>query len=120
MIRGEVDHNQVPIIQLKIAGQSWPTLVDTGFNGDLELPMALWGRLPARYFDRTISSLASGVEVEEDLFIVEVPFDGQVVQAEASFVHTELILLGGGLLGAHRLEVNYPDRTVLLERVQSA
>lgn len=37
---GTVTDDGVPIIMLPVAGQMWPGIIDTGFNGDLELPRA--------------------------------------------------------------------------------
>lgn len=39
MITGRVSNEGVPIIQLAVAGKTWSAVIDTGFNGDLELPV---------------------------------------------------------------------------------
>ena len=67
MIAGIVTSEDVPIIQLTIAGQTWPTVIDTGFNGDLELPAILRPLLNARYLYRTRSLLGAGQIVDEDV-----------------------------------------------------
>ena len=36
MIVGTVSADGVPTITLSVAGQDWPAVIDTGFNGDLE------------------------------------------------------------------------------------
>ncbi len=41
MICGVVEAGGAPVIYLSLAGQSWRAIIDTGFNGDLELPYAL-------------------------------------------------------------------------------
>jgi hypothetical protein len=61
--------------------------------------------------------LAAGQIIEEPTYIVEFPFDGQVYLAEATFADHDEILIGGHLLREHCLEINYPARTVRLERV---
>ncbi len=38
MIRGTVSADGVPTITVSIASQDWIAIIDTGFNGDLELP----------------------------------------------------------------------------------
>lgn len=38
MIQGTVSDNGVPTITLPIDSQNWRAIIDTGFNGDLELP----------------------------------------------------------------------------------
>jgi hypothetical protein len=45
LIRGQVDLDGVPRIHLKIGAGTWPAMIDTGFNGDLELPAQLAGTL---------------------------------------------------------------------------
>lgn len=116
MILGTVSAAGVPTITLSIAGQDWPAIVDTGFNGDLELPDALRDVLNARYVGRVTSALAGGQSVAEDVYLVEFPFDGQTVQAEATFVSDSHILIGTHLLREYSLQINFVSKTVQLER----
>ena len=64
MIRGTVSADSVPTITLSIAGQDWTGIIDTGFNGDLELPKVLRNALNSRYVGRVISALAGGQMIE--------------------------------------------------------
>ena len=57
-----------------------------------------------------------GQSVEEDVYLVDFPFEGQVVQAEATFVSGSRILLGTRLLREYSLQINFVSRTVHLER----
>ena len=41
MIQGVVSPTGVPTILLSIADEEWAATIDTGFNGDLELPEVL-------------------------------------------------------------------------------
>ncbi len=66
MIRGIVSTRGLPVIVLRVAGSNWPATVDTGFNGDLELPMELRARIRACYSGHVRSRLANGQYVEED------------------------------------------------------
>ena len=118
MLHGEVTDADVPLLHLEIAGRTWPAMVDTGFNGGLELPEELFGKLPSRYLERIRSLLASGHVAEEDAYLVEFPFDGMTAVVEATFAKTDYVLLGTKLLANHRLDIHFPDRTVLLERVR--
>jgi predicted aspartyl protease len=72
VIRGAVSADGVPMIILSIAGQDWPAIIDTGFNGDLELPNDLRDVFNARYVGRVISALAGGQSVQEDVYLVEI------------------------------------------------
>jgi predicted aspartyl protease len=117
MIAGTVTNEDVPVIQLAVAGQAWSAVIDTGFNGDLELPASLRTMLNARYLYRTRSLLGAGQIVDEDTYCVDFPLDGQTLVAEATFVSGSEILMGTHLLRQYRLDINFPARTVLLERV---
>ena len=116
MIFGVVSVQGLPIIILPIAGQNWSATIDTGFNGDLELPDALREPLNTQFVGRATASLAGGQSVEEDLYLVDFPFDGRIVQAEATFVSGSRILIGTRLLREYSLQINFVSRTVQLER----
>ena len=119
MIQGSVSSGGAPIITLSIGGRAWVAVIDTGFNGDLELPEELRGPLKSRYVGRLTSALAGGQTIEEDVYRVSFPFDGQIVQAEATFVLDGQILVGTHLLRDYRLAVDFVRKTVELERVET-
>lgn len=101
-----------------MGGTDWTGVVDTGFNGDLELPSSLKAVVNAQFLCRIRSLLAAGQTIEEDNFLVEIPFDGSIVTAEATFTETNEILIGTGLLRRYRLEIDFPKVTLRLEKVQ--
>jgi predicted aspartyl protease len=115
VIAGTVGTDGVPIIPIPIGGQVWRAVIDTGFNGDLELPEALRSILDARFIGRTRFLLAAGQTAVEDTFLVNFPFDGETVLAEATFSPASEILMGTGMLKRHRLQIHFPNRTVTLE-----
>lgn len=117
MVTGIVTDDGTPVIEFEILGRSWPAIVDTGFNGYLELPDVLRSSLRAKFLFETQFVLAAGQTVVEELYEVEVSFDGSTTIAEATFVPGSEILLGTAMLRRHRLEINFQARTVLLERV---
>jgi predicted aspartyl protease len=116
VILGTVSADGVPTITLSIAGQDWPAIIDTGFNGDVELPQGLRTALTARYVGRVTSALAGGQIIEEDVYLVELPFDGQIIQAEATFVPDSQILIGTHLLREYQLQIDFAQKSVQLER----
>ena len=115
MISGVVSSDGTPTIEVMVADSRWTAVIDTGFNGDLELPVQLKPQLKVRPAGQVMSFLAGGQTISEDSFAVEFPFDGQLVEAEASFVESEEILLGTRLLREYRLTVDFPQWTVTLE-----
>ena len=121
MIQGVVSQQGVPTIRLPIANQEWPATIDTGFNGDLELPEALRASIDiVDYLGPTKFALAGGQTLVETVYLVEFPFDGEVIRARATFAPDSQILLGTHLLRDYRLQVNFVTRTVELERVSTA
>jgi predicted aspartyl protease len=116
VIVGTVNDAGIPTIALTVAGLTWSATIDTGFNGDLELPTLLRPFVNARFIGHVLSLLAGGQSVEEDTYRVDFPFDGQTVVAQATFVPGGEILIGTHFLRGYRLEINFVERTVLLER----
>lgn len=116
MIVGTVSGDGVPTITLSVAGQDWPAVIDTGFNGDLELPEALRDVLDVRYVGRVTSELAGGQRIEEDVYIVELPFDDHLIRAEATFVPGSSILIGTHLIREYLLRIDFVHQSVQLTR----
>ena len=108
MMYGTVSDIGVPTIMIPIAGQEWSATIDTGFNGDLD----------PQYVGRVTSSLAGGQTIEEDVYLVDFPFDSQIIQARATFVVDGDILIGTRLLQEYRLQIDFVRRTVLLEKAR--
>jgi predicted aspartyl protease len=115
MIQGTVSTDGVPTVSLTVAGRIWPATVDTGFNGDLEMPDELRSFVNARFIAPTEWVLASGQRSVEDTYEVEFPFDGSLLAAEATFVAGESILIGTGMMAQYRLTIDFVQSTVLLE-----
>jgi predicted aspartyl protease len=116
VIQGQVNAIGQPVIVLPVAGQDWEALIDTGFNGALQLPQALFSHLNPLYLGQVRSFLAGGQTVYEHEFLVVFPFDGRLIPVEVTFVPDPQILLGTELLREYRLKIDFPARTVLLER----
>jgi predicted aspartyl protease len=116
LIEGTVDEDGVPLILLAIGDQTQSMIIDTGFNGDLELPEILRSAVNPRFMGRVLSLLAGGQSVKEDLFAVTIPFDGRVIEAQATFSPELLGLIGTHLLEDYRLEIDFVGKTLILSR----
>jgi predicted aspartyl protease len=116
VITGRVSEDGVPTIMLEVEGQEVPAIIDTGFNGDLELPEALRRKLHDQPAGRLRSALAAGRVVEEDAYSVEFPFDGRTYHAIATFTSDPQILIGTNLLRQHVLQVRFASNGASLER----
>jgi predicted aspartyl protease len=118
VIHGIVTDDDEPMVELAIGGRVWDALVDSGFNGDLELPDALRPHVNPRWKGPAHSRLAGGTQVVDACFEVDVPFGARLVQAVAIFVPGEEITIGTRILRDWRLTIDFAARTVLLERVR--
>ncbi len=116
MIDGIVTDDGAPAIGVQIGNQRWQAIIDTGFNGKLELPERLRSHVNARFIGRATSLLAANQRIEEDVFLVDFPFDGRTVRAQATFVDGDEIQIGTGLLGDYRLQIDFPARTVAIDK----
>jgi predicted aspartyl protease len=58
VIEGQVDREGVPVITIEIGGTLQRAVIDTGFNGNLELPVKLKPAVNARFIRS--HSLAAG------------------------------------------------------------
>lgn len=116
-MNGEVDLRGTPILRLSLGGQHWVAVLDTGFDGFVLLPDSLRDVFPGRFRGETEVTLGGGQVVREDLFMIDFPFDGQLLAVDASFAPIEEILIGTGLLQDYRLEINFVTRSVVLEKV---
>lgn len=71
-----VTSNGELVIILSVAGRDWPATVDAGFNDDLQLPRSCQNALSAILDSRQAWRFANQPEVEEDLYLVRIPFGG--------------------------------------------
>ncbi len=116
MIQGTVSDIGVPTITLSVAGQEWAATIDTGFNGDLELPETLREALNPQFIGEVTSVLAGGQTLKEELYRVNFLFDSEMIPAEATFVADSNILIGTRLLRKYRLQIDFVRQTVILEK----
>ena len=115
MIRGSVTDERVPVIELLVDGKVWRAVIDTGFNGYLELPESLRAAVKAQFIGYLESALAAGQTIVEENYIVEFPFDGESLEVEATFAPGNDILIGTSLLRNHRLEIDFRERFVVID-----
>jgi len=115
-MQGVVSPRGLPTVLLHDGGISLPATVDTGFKGDLELPLVLRDQVPGRWIGRIRSRLADGRVIEEDNFGLELTFDGEAVRAQATFAPVKHALIGTRLLRRHRLEIEFRSGSVLLQK----
>lgn len=107
MISGFVDDVGVPMIPLRIADTDLMGIVDSGFNGDLELLERLYEETLFRFQGTFESQLAGGQVITEDWYLVELEFVGDWVEAMTTFAPSETALIGTRLMQEHRLQIDF-------------
>ena len=105
------------MIEVEAGNRCWQAIIDTGFNGELELPEQLQSHLNAMFVGRATSLLAANQRIEEDVYLVDFPFDGRMVRVQATFVAGAEILIGTRMLRDYRLQIDFPARTVAIDKV---
>jgi predicted aspartyl protease len=115
---GEVSADGEPIVRLQVAGTNWIGVIDTGFNGHLDLPLALKPHVNAVFYADQDSILADGSIIKDAIYEFDFPFDGHMVRVYASFSPVTENLIGTALLADYRLEIDFPADTVELTRLQ--
>ena len=116
MIEGIFTEDGVPAIAAEVGSERWQAIIDTGFNGELELSERLRSLVSAQFVGRVTSLLAANQRIEEDVYLVDFPFDGRTVRAQATFVGGDEILIGTRMLRDCRLQIDFPARTVAIEK----
>jgi predicted aspartyl protease len=84
LIIGRVSEDGVPVITLEVEGEDWPAIIDTGFNGDLELPKALRGKLndqPAGRLIAVTNRQPQATEVTVTVDLKALGLEGKAVTA---------------------------------------
>jgi clan AA aspartic protease len=115
LIDGIITDDGVPAIDVEVGSQHWQAVIDTGFNGELELPERLQSHVNAQFVGRATSLLAANQRIEEDVFLVDFPFDGRMVRVQATFADGDEPLIGTGMLRDYRLQIDFPARIVAIE-----
>lgn len=116
MIEGIVTADGVPAIEVEVGSKRWQAILDTGFNGELELPERLRSHGNAQFVGRVTSLLAASQRIEEDVFLVDFPFDGLMRRVQATFVEGDELLIGTRLLRDYWLRIDFPVRTVMIDK----
>jgi predicted aspartyl protease len=117
MITGHTTNDGIPVIKLEVGKRRWDAIIDTGFNGELQLPKSLMSYVNARFEGHVQSVLANGETIEELSYFVDIPFDGKLLSVHANFEEVDFILVGTAMLRDYHLDIDFPASTVRLERV---
>ncbi len=120
MIEGWIDPVEGPRIRLQVSGRrdrvAVDALLDTGFDGDLCLPIAVAVPLGLELRYVAQSELADGSVVEDELvFAGDVDWDGEEVPAEIILTRSRNALVGTGLLQGCEVRLNFLTGQIAIE-----
>ena len=108
-----------PMVWVTVGGQTFEAVLDTGFEGGLQLPDAWLPRLrasiPAPHQQLTYQ-LADGRITRTNSYLLEAVLDGESIRVETIFLDGDEILLGVDALRDYRLVIDFPAGTVALDR----
>jgi len=90
-------------------------VVDTGFDGDLCLPVKMAIQLGLELSGESIVELANGSKKQELSFLVSVFWQGQEQHVKIFLTDSEDALIGSGLLQGQRLTIAYANYSIIIE-----
>jgi clan AA aspartic protease len=113
---GYVDRYLQPKVRLAVKGlrQTLPieVVVDTGFNGDLCLPIPFAIQLGLELCADREFELADGSIRQELIFIGQAVLENEERDVLISLTHSADALLGCGLLKGQKLEIGFESKTL--------
>ena len=118
-IQGYIDEARQPRVAITVHGArgelTLDAVIDTGFDGDLCLPVPVAIELGLELYGAQRVQLADGSIRSELVFIGKAGFAGKPPQ-EVEILLTEAgdALIGVGFLADWRLEIDFPKKTVRL------
>jgi predicted aspartyl protease len=121
MITGRILDTGTPVIPLRVIGThnevTVEGILDTGFDRFLMLPIPLAISLGLELKDPIHMELADGSVEEKLLFAGQAEWDGDVRNVEVVLTRSDDTLIGTAFLEGYRVQLDYPARTVQIERV---
>lgn len=116
MITGRILPSGAPTVPVEFAGVTFDAVLDTGFEGQFELPVALAPILNPIPKGTIRYGLGTGGESEVDVYWVAVTFDDTEQMVVVHFVPGDEIILGLEMLAAYRVTLDFPAGTVTLDK----
>jgi clan AA aspartic protease len=109
MILGTVNRDREAIIQIALVGvekrlKSLQAVIDTGFTGDLMLPLSIVLELGFKYRGVQEAILGSGDSYDFEVYAGTIIWDGQMRSVEINACKSGT-LIGMGLLDGWKLEI---------------
>jgi len=123
-IDGFLDEELQPKISLVTRGRRKAAhtvfVIDTGFSGDICLPVGLAIELGLELLGRDIVEFADGTIKRELTFAGWVDWYDARREVQVMLTDSEEALIGSGMLKDQKLTIDYPSRSVTIEPANPA
>jgi predicted aspartyl protease len=113
---GHVAADGRPLISIDVAGHAFEAVVDTGYEGGLQLPDHWLPVLSPPPLRQVTFVFADGHTDTQSTYRVRVTLDGDSFDVETYFAAGDEVLIGTDILHHYRLTIDFPAGSVLLER----
>jgi len=120
MVKGFIDEHGNPLIEVKVGGRkettSVLTLVDSGFDGELCLPIEVAIPLGLELAGIQTIELADGSVKRELIFVGSVRWEGKSRSVRISLTTSEKAIIGRELMLNRMLIIDFRSGEVKIER----
>lgn len=116
MASGRLASDKRPLIGIDVDGHPVEAVIDTGFDGGIQLPNAFFPLLNPTPVGREPFLYPNGVIEWLPTYRLRVVVDGSEVETALIFSPNDEVLIGTELLQHFRLTIDYPAGTVELSR----
>ncbi|SRR6266581_306386 len=119
VLNGYIDERNQLWVRVTVAGQTGQkeiqALVDTGFTGELQLPLIVAVPLGLRLSGVGTFELADGSTSQEMLFAASIQWGTTLRSATVVVANTDTPLMGGGLLHGYVLLVDFEKKLLTIK-----
>lgn len=119
ILAGHIDERNQLWVTLTVGGanqrQTIKALIDTGFNGELLLPLQVAIPLGLQLAGVAAYKLADGSASQQMLFSASIDWGTQRRVATVNVVNSDTALIGGGLLHGYILLVDFASKQLVIK-----
>ena len=117
-MQGKLTAGGLPTVPVTVGATTVDAVVDTGFDGHLQLPDTLAGATPRVFYRVERFVFPDGSWADFEVYVIGVEFDGGDVITRAVYTPSSESLIGHRFLTDYRLTIDYPAGTVPLDRTR--
>ena len=119
VLSGHIDEKNQLWVEITVGGehnqQTIPALIDTGFTGELQLPLKVAVPLGLRLEGAARYQLANGSVTQQMLFSASILWGTTTRLVTLNVADTDTALIGGGLLHGYVLLVDFDKKQLIIK-----